>query len=95
MERLSKASRINLAFQAKQSNLKLSFRRLEQIYSVSRSTLSDRYHGAPDRTDTIPKLRRLTETDEKVIFERILDLDSRAFPVRLQHIEDMANLLLA
>ena len=30
-----------------------------------------------------------------MIVERILDLDSRAIPVRRHHVEDMANLLLA
>lgn len=95
MERLIKETRLNLAVQAKKKDPKLSYRKLHSMYNVPISTLSDRYNGKSSRADTIPKSRNLTLTEEKSIVERILDLDSRAFPVRLQHVEDMANILLA
>ena len=57
--------------------------------------MRDRYNHKPTRADIIPKLRKLTLTEKNTIVNRILDLNSRAFPVRLQHVEDMANLLLA
>ena len=95
MERLTKEARINLALQAKKNNSKLSFKWLSSTYTVSDSTLRARYKGRCARSDIIPNLRKLTPTEEESIIERILDLDSRAFPVRLRHVEDMANLLLA
>ena len=42
----------------------------------------------------MPKSKKLTMPEEKVILEYILDLDSRAFPPRLCGVEDMANILL-
>ena len=57
--------------------------------------MRNRYNYKPTRADIIPKLRKLTFTEKNTIVDRILDLDSRAFPVRLRHVEDMANLLLA
>ena len=95
MERLTKEVRINLAIQAKKNNSKLSFKKLAFTYQIADATLRNRYNGKCARSDTIPNSRKLTPTEEKSIVERILDLDSRAFPVRLQHVEDMANLLLA
>ena len=95
MERLTKEVRINLAIQAKKNNSKLSFKKLAFTYQIADATLRNRYNGKCARSDTIPNSRKLTPTEEKAIVERILDLDSRAFPVRLQHVEDMANLLLA
>jgi hypothetical protein len=36
----------------------------------------------------------LTKLEEKIIVQRILELDSQAFPPRLSAVEDMANRLL-
>lgn len=41
-----------------------------------------------------PHNQKLTETKEQVIVDRIIDLDSRAFPPRLRNVEEMANILL-
>ena len=95
MKRLIKKARLNLAIQAKKNNPKLSYQKLSLFYNILIFTLNNRYNGKCARSDTIPNSRKLTPTEEKAIVERILDLDSRAFPVRLQHIKDMANLLLA
>ena len=83
MERLTKEARMNLAIQAKKKDSKLNFKRLGFIYDVAPFTLKDRYNGKPSRTDTAPNSRKLTPTEEKSIIERILNLDTRAFPVRL------------
>ena len=83
MERLTKEARINLALQAKKNNPKRSFKWLSSTYTVPDSTLRARYKGRCARSDTIPNSRKLTPTEEKSIVERTLDLDSRAFPVRL------------
>ena len=95
MERLTKDARLNLAIQERFKNPKSSYQKLGKIFKIPESTLRDRCNHKPTRADIIPKLRKLTPTEENTIVDRILDLDSRAFPVRLRHVEDMANLLLA
>jgi hypothetical protein len=44
--------------------------------------------------DSIPKLRKLSNQEEQIIVQFILDLDSRGFPSRLSYMEDIANSLL-
>ena len=95
MGRLTKEARMNLAIQAKKRDPKLSYRKLSSAYEVPYSTLVHRFTGRCARADIIPPLQKLTPTEEKSIVDRILDLNTRAFPVRLQHVKDMANILLA
>ena len=88
-------SRVILTLQALQSNPKLSIREAAKIYSVARSTLARRKRGQPARRDSMPKSRKLTESEEEALVKYILELDSRAFPLRPFGVEDMANRLLA
>ena len=83
MERLTKESRMNLAVQAKKGNQKLSYKKLSSIYDIAETTLKARCNGRRARTDIIPNSRKLTPTEEKSIIERILNLDTRTFPIRL------------
>jgi hypothetical protein len=57
--------------------------------------LRRRQKGIQSRRDTIPNSRRLSDLEEQIIVQFILDLDSRGFPPRLRGVEDMANRLLA
>ncbi|KAL2885554.1 hypothetical protein HOO65_070016 [Ceratocystis lukuohia] len=86
---------INLALQALKKDPKLSPYRASEIYKVSYRTLQRRCNGTPSRRDTIPKSRRLSDLEEQIIVQFILDLDSRGFPPRLHGVEEMANRLLA
>jgi hypothetical protein len=47
------------------------------------------------RRDILANSRKLTNLEESVIVQHILDLDSKGFPPRLSGVEDMANRLLA
>jgi hypothetical protein len=47
------------------------------------------------RRDIPANSRKLTDLEESVIVQYILDLDSKGFPPRLSGVEDMANRLLA
>jgi hypothetical protein len=89
-----KETRLLLGLEALESNEKLSERAAAKIYRVDRRTLARRRAGKPARCDTIPNLRRLTDSEENAIFQYITELSLRAFPLRLRGVEDMANQLL-
>jgi hypothetical protein len=95
MSQSKKESNILLALQALRNDPNLALRRAASIYKVPYSSLWRRYHGIPARCDIIPKSRKLSELEEKIVIQFILDLDSRGFPPRLRIVEEMANRLLA
>ncbi|RKK73423.1 hypothetical protein BFJ69_g9269 [Fusarium oxysporum] len=88
-------ARIILALQAYQTDPKLSLRRAAKIYDVHFRTLHYRSQGRQARDDYIPSLRKLSDLEEQVIVEYILNLDSQGFPPRHRNVEEMANRLLA
>jgi hypothetical protein len=88
-------ARIQLALQVIKQDANLSVRRAAAIYNVPHSTLADRHAGMASQRDWKPKSKRLLETEEQVIIQHILDLDSRGFPPRLATVKDMADSLLA
>ncbi|RKK31124.1 hypothetical protein BFJ66_g15995 [Fusarium oxysporum f. sp. cepae] len=95
MSQSNTEANVLLALQAYQADPKLSLRRAAFIYNVHFDTLYGRYCGLPARSDCIPNSRKLSDLEEQVIVQYILDLDSRGFPSRLCDIEEMANRLLA
>jgi hypothetical protein len=88
-------ARILLALQVLQNNPKLKLRRAAEIYKVGRMMLWRRQKGIQSQCDWIPKSRRLSNLEEQIIIQFILDLGSRGFPPRLRGVEEMANRLLA
>ncbi|KAJ0128182.1 putative tubulin--tyrosine ligase C12B10.04 [Fusarium oxysporum f. sp. albedinis] len=95
MPQSSNEARILLALQALQNDPKLGIRRAASMYEVSYGTLRNRKNGIQSRGDWIPKSRKLSDLEENIIIQFILDLDSRGFPSRLRFVEEMANSLLA
>ncbi|KAL9563830.1 hypothetical protein ACKAV7_012072 [Fusarium commune] len=95
MSQPSNEARILLALQALQNNPKLSLRRAATIYEIRFGTLRNRKMGMQSRCDWIPKSRKLSNLEEQIIVQFLLDLDSRGFPTRLRFMEEMANSLLA
>src|SRR6478735_6265262 len=87
--------KILLALQALQNDPKLQLRRTAEIYKVGRMILWRRQKGIQSRSDWVPKSRKLSDLEEQIIVQFILDLDSRGFPPRLCGVEEMANRLLA
>lgn len=85
---------MHLALQAMQNDPKLSLRAVVRIYSVDHQKLSRRRRGQQSRRDIPANLRKLTDLEESVIVQYILDLDSKGFPPRLSGVEDIANRLL-
>ncbi|OBS17615.1 hypothetical protein FPOA_11933 [Fusarium poae] len=88
-------ARILLALQALQNNPKLSLRRASSIYKVNYWKLRRRQNGIQSRCDCTPNSRKLSDLEEQIIIQFLLDLDSRGFPARLRFVEEMANSLLA
>jgi hypothetical protein len=86
---------ILLALQTYKNHPKLSLRRAAKIYQLRYSTLIDRENGVPARCDTTPNSRKLSDLEEQIIIQFILDLDSRGFPPRLRGVREMTNRLLA
>jgi hypothetical protein len=87
--------RIALAIYALGSGQCKSIRAAAKAYDVPRSTLQERYHGIRPQRETRPAACKLTITEEEVLLQRILDLDSQGFPPQLAIVRDIANLLLA
>jgi hypothetical protein len=94
MESTSNESRIILAIEALKNDPKLTERAAAGIYKVPRATLADRRAGKLSRRDITANGRKLTNTEESVLLDRIIDLIERGVPPRLEDIQDMANRLL-
>jgi hypothetical protein len=88
-------AQVQLALLAMQNDPKLSARAAGGIYNVDHEKLSRRRRGMQSRRDIPANSRKLTNLEESVIVQHILDLDSKGFPPCLSGVEDMANRLLA
>ena len=95
MESGSKGSRIILALQALERDLKLSIRAAAVLYKIPYTTLYSRRDGRATRNDTTPNSRKLSKPEEEVLVEYILKLDSRGYSPNLGTVGDMADQLLA
>jgi hypothetical protein len=94
MPSTSKEAQIILALEALQNDKKLSLRAAAKIYNVDHTTLSRRRAGRLARRDLPANSRKLTDLEEKVIVQYIIELSTCAFSPRLCGVEDMANQLL-
>jgi hypothetical protein len=88
-------SQLVLAIQAIQKDPTLRPRAAARIYSVDHRKLGQRLLGIPSRCDIPPNSRKLTDLEESVLVQHILDLATKGFPPRMSIVEDMANRLLA
>jgi hypothetical protein len=86
---------LNLAIQAMQRDPTLRPRAAARIYSVDHRKLGRRLLGIPSRHVISANSRKLTDLEESVLVQYILNLDSKGFPPRLSVVEDIANRLLA
>ena len=84
---------INLALQAMQNDPDLSARAAGKIYSVDHEKLSRRKRGMRPRRDIPANLRKLTDLEESVLVQHILDLATKGFPPWMSIVEDIANRL--
>ncbi|APA05653.1 hypothetical protein sscle_01g004230 [Sclerotinia sclerotiorum 1980 UF-70] len=87
-------ARILLAIEVIHKDKKLSIRKAAMLYNIPRTTLRHRMEGLPLRTETRANRHKITELEEEVIVQYILDMDLRGFPPKLKNVEDMANDIL-
>jgi FixJ family two-component response regulator len=62
---------------------------------VDHRKLGRRLEGVPSRCDIQANLQKLTNREESVLVQHILDLGAKGFPPQMSVVEDMANRLLA
>jgi len=86
-------ARIILAIEAIRTSKKLSRRKAAKIYEVPESTLRLRMNGSTSLPERRPANTNLSDLEEQIIVNYILDRDSRGFSPRQADIEDMANYL--
>jgi hypothetical protein len=94
MNSTQKEAQLMLAIQAIKKDPKLSIRRAALIYTVSRITLQARLDGRNSRRDILHPRQNFTKLEKNTIIQRIIELNSQAFPSRLNAVKDMANRLL-
>ncbi|APA07651.1 hypothetical protein sscle_03g024210 [Sclerotinia sclerotiorum 1980 UF-70] len=94
MEIQSKEARIILAIEAIQKSKNLTVGKAAKIYKVPRTTLRDRMGGRIHRLETRANNLNLTEKEEEVLIQYIIDMDERGFAPKLSGVEDMANYIL-
>ncbi len=76
-----------------QNDLDLSARAVGKIYSVDHEKLSRRKRSMRPRRDIPANSRKLSNLEESVLVQHILDLATKGFPPRRSIVEDMANRL--
>lgn len=86
---------IILAPRAMQNDPKLSARAVGKIYFIDHEKSSRRRCGIRPRRDILANSRKLTNLEEKVLIQHIIDLSTKGFPPRVSVVEDIANRLLA
>jgi hypothetical protein len=92
MQVQTQEARIIIAIEALQtSKQKLSRRKAVSIYKIPENILRNRITSRTPRNNTRPAVQNLTETEEQVIVNHILDLDSRGFSPRQANIKDITN----
>jgi hypothetical protein len=83
-----------MAVEAIEKNKNLSIRAATRLYNVPEATIRYRRTGRSVRRDLPANSCKLTDLEERMIVQYILELDARVFPPRLCGVEDMANYLL-
>ena len=95
MSRKNDENQLNLAIQALKNDPKLKVYTASKIYKVDHRKLGERLRGVPPRRAILANSRKMTDLEEIVLAEHILDLAAKGFPPRLCVVEDMANRIIA
>jgi hypothetical protein len=82
---------ILLAIQAIELGQIRSIRQATAQYNVPYSTLRRRMNGTRSKRDSSAGTQRLTPSEEKVLVQKVLELDHRGIPVRLNTLREFAS----
>lgn len=91
---IQREGRIALALQAMELDSKLGIRKALRLYNVPYSTLYNRKHKRATRQEAQEVQQKLTKTEEQCLIDWVLSMDKRGFPPRIDHLRQLANLLL-
>ena len=87
---------ILLALQTYKKDQNLSLRRAAKLYQVNYTTLLCRHNGVQARANTIPKSRKLSNLEKKIVYSVYSGPKfTRISPLLLSGAEEMASRLLA
>ena len=95
MGTLPKESDLVLALEALKKDSKLSVWKAATIYKISEISLHNWCAGKQSQSELPANSQKLTNLEEKVILERVLDLDAQGFQAQLSDIWEMADRLQA
>jgi hypothetical protein len=95
MSQKNDENQLNLAIQALKNDPKLKVYTASKIYKVDYCKLDERLRSVPPRRAILANSRKITDLEETVLVEHILDLAAKGFPPRLCVVEDMANRIIA
>jgi hypothetical protein len=63
------------------------------VYNVISSTLRRRINGTRSKRDSDIGKQQLTLSEEDVLVQKVLELDMRGIPIRLDKLRDFASLI--
>ncbi len=86
--------RLQLAIQAMDNGTIKHLKAAARLYDVSRDTLRRRRAGTIARHEMSAPTRKLTDSEEEVLVNWILDMDSRGYSPRVAEVRRKANILL-
>ena len=86
---------MNLAIQAFQQQSNPHVCTIAKIYKVDHRRLGERLHSVLPRRDILANSRKMTDLEETILVEHILNLATKGFPPRLCVVEDIANRIIA
>lgn len=92
-EEKSQEERISLAIQAIKARQIRSIRGAARTYNVPLSTLVHRLQGRKPRQEV--RHQKLTEDEEKLLIARIVSMDERGYPLRMDSMKRTAEAVLA
>jgi helix-turn-helix, Psq domain len=94
-EKENQEGRVQLAIKALNDGVVDTVRTAARHYEVPRETLHRRMRGTLPRADKTPNRQKLSVQEEEVLKEWVLDLDSRGYAPRCEHVGKRAQILLA
>jgi hypothetical protein len=95
MSAFLRENKITLAIDAIRTPPGLSIHRAAKMFDLPEATILHRLNGQVSKAGATNGNLNLTATEEEVIVQYIMQLDSQGFSPRHADVEDMANVLLA